>query len=123
MRLGTVIFHIVKRSEWQEAVQRGTYEPESLASEGFIHCSTTTQTLETANRFFQSQQDLVLLVINEERLAAECRWETPANTSDERRGELFPHVYGPLNLDAVIQAVDFPCEADQSFHWPPALHQ
>jgi uncharacterized protein (DUF952 family) len=117
-----VIFHIVKRSEWQEAVQRGTYEPESLASEGFIHCSTATQTPDTANRFFQGQQDLVLLVIDQGRVAAACQWETPANSNDERRGELFPHVYGPLNLDAVIQVVDFPCDANQSFRWPPALH-
>jgi uncharacterized protein (DUF952 family) len=117
-----VIFHIVKRSEWQAAVQRGTYEPASLTSVGFIHCSTATQIIETANRFFQGQQDLVVLVIDQERLAAECRWETPANSNDERRGELFPHIYGPINLDAVIQVVDFPCEADQSFRWPPALH-
>jgi uncharacterized protein (DUF952 family) len=110
------------RSEWQEAVHRGTYEPASLGSEGFIHCSTAMQTLDTANRFFEGRQDLVLLSIDPERLAAACRWETPLNSGDERRGELFPHVYGPLNLNAVIQVVDFPCEADQSFRWPPALH-
>jgi uncharacterized protein (DUF952 family) len=116
-----VIFHIVKRREWQEAVQRGIYRPASLASEGFIHCSTATQTLDTANRFFRCQQDLVLLSIDEGRLAAAWRWEMPVNSKDERRGELFPHIYGPLNLDAVIQVVDFPGEADQSFRWPLSL--
>jgi uncharacterized protein (DUF952 family) len=113
-----VIFHIVKRDDWQAALDRGKYEPASLASEGFIHCSTLTQTLDTANRFFRGQKDLVLLYIDPERVTMEVRLEAPAGITDGRGEERFPHVYGPLNLDAVFQAVDLPCDADGSFRWP-----
>jgi len=115
-----VIFHIVKRREWQQAVDCGTYAPPSLQAEGFIHCSTHAQTLDTANHWFRGQQDLVLLHIDPRRLAVPLRLEQPAGRDDERREERFPHIYGPLNLDAVVQVVDFPCEAGPSgsFRWP-----
>ncbi len=113
-----MIFHIVKRGDWQAARERGKYEPPSLTSEGFIHCSTRTQTLPTADRWFRGEADLVLLYIDPQRVAVPVRMEPPADPADERRHELFPHIYGPLNLDAVIQAVGLPCAADGSFLWP-----
>lgn len=113
-----MIFHILKKSQWQAAVQRGKYEPGSLASEGFVHASTREQTLATANRFFRGQRDLVLLCIEPARLTAEVRFEAPADVADERHHQLFPHVYGPINLDAVTQILDLPCGPDGGFHWP-----
>jgi len=113
-----VIFHILKRGDWQEAVRRNRYEPASLKTEGFVHCSTREQTLGTANRFFRGQPDLVLLCLEPSRLTAELRLEGPANPHDERARELFPHVYGPINPDAVVQVLDFPCDAGGSFHLP-----
>lgn len=103
-----MIFHILKKSEWQEAVIRGVYEPASLRHEGFIHCSTIEQTAATVSRFFRGQTDLVLLNIDPQRLAAELRYEPPADPKDDRADQLFPHIYGPLNLDAVVRVADLP---------------
>ena len=116
-----MIFHIVKKAEWLEAQRRGAYEPASLKADGFVHCSTFEQAAQTANRFFRDQSNLVLLCIEPQRLKAELRLERPAKASDERVHELFPHVYGPINLDAVRKALDFPCDTDGSFRLPPGL--
>ena len=111
----------MKKAEWQAALQRGAYEPASLASEGFVHCSKREQTVATANRFFRAEPDLVLLCIEPQRLTADLRLEAPANRGDDRAHELFPHVYGPINLDAVTKVVELPCEPDDSFRLPSGL--
>lgn len=116
-----LIFHIASKAEWQSAVERGVYEPSTLGTEGFIHCSTLDQVVETANRFFRGRPDLVLLSIDVERLRTTVRFERPANPDDARRHELFPHIYGPLNRDAVNQVLDFPCDAHETFRLPEAL--
>jgi uncharacterized protein (DUF952 family) len=110
-----LIFHIVKRAAWEDALQRGLYAPVSLETGGFIHCSTGAQVLETANRWYLGQADLLLLSIDPLRLRPELRYEPPVHPSDERSSQTFPHVYGPLNLDAVTQATAFPREADGFF--------
>lgn len=110
-----LIFHIVQRAGWDDARRRGLYTPASLETEGFIHCSTRDQVIATANRWYRGQADLLLLSIDPRRLRPELRYEPPANPSDERRGQIFPHVYGPLNVDAVTQVIELPCEADGTF--------
>ena len=97
------------------------YAPSTFGSEGFIHCSTVEQTTDTANIFFRGRQDLVLLCIDETRLAARLEFEAPATAGDARPLTRFPHIYGPLNLDAVTGVVDFPCNTDGSFELPAAL--
>jgi uncharacterized protein (DUF952 family) len=97
------------------ALGRRTYAPDSLRSEGFIHCSTLAQVIDTANRFYRGQQDLLVLCIEESRLTAELKYEAPAMPRDEAADELFPHLYGELNVEAVERVVDLPCEADGSF--------
>ena len=116
-----MILHIVKRSEWDEAVRRGIYAPPTVSAEGIVHCSTIAQTLQTANRFFRGQEGLVLLCIDERLLTAALKYQPPAITHGERPSELFPHIHGPLNLDAVTHVVDFPCEPDGSFRLPAHL--
>jgi uncharacterized protein (DUF952 family) len=116
-----MILHIVGESEWVKAVGRGSYAPPSLAAEGFIHCSTLAQVIGTANRFYRGQNELVVLCIEEERLGVELRYEAPAEAGDERARETFPHLYGELNVDAVVRVVELPCEADGSFRLPEAL--
>jgi len=115
------LFHIVDRKQWQEAVARGVYAPASLPIEGFIHCSTAAQIVETANRWYRGQSGLVLLRIDPRRLSAELKHEPPINPADKRRAQRFPHIYGPLNLDAVACAIEFPCESDGTFRLPEAL--
>ena len=103
------------------AVARGTYAPASLRDEGFIHCSTLAQVIDTANRFYRGQDDLILLLIDESQLKAELKYEAPRMDHGESSGELFPHLYGELNLDAVVRVAKLPCEADGSFQLQDGL--
>jgi uncharacterized protein (DUF952 family) len=116
-----MILHILKRSEWDEAIRNGRYAPPSIASEGFIHCSTIEQVVETANLYFRGQPDLMVLSIDEARLASPLKYEAPASVGGERADSLFPHLYGPLNLDAVDYACDFPCDPNGLFELPAIL--
>ena len=100
------------------AVGRGSYAPASLRDEGFVHCSTIAQVIDTANRFYRGQHDLVLLLIDESRLKAQLKYEAPAMMHGESSGELFPLLYGELNADAVVRVVELPCEVDGSFQLP-----
>ncbi|MCC5620438.1 DUF952 domain-containing protein [Nostoc sp. CHAB 5715] len=106
------ILHITKRQQWEPAKNLGTYRADSLDSEGFIHCSKSTQILKVAKRFFDNQKELVLLFIDSEKVQAEIRYE-PAEI-----GELFPHIYGELNIDAVYQVIDFEAGEDGLFELP-----
>ncbi len=102
-----MIYHITTPGEWAAAGAAGSYRAASLASEGFMHCSTRQQVLPVANHFFRGQGELLLLSIDESRLHAPLVWEAPAHPSPDM-GELatvqseFPHLYGALNLDAVV---------------------
>ncbi|MGC2275343.1 MAG: DUF952 domain-containing protein [Candidatus Binatus sp.] len=110
-----MIVHIVRRDEWDLALASETYAPASLRAEGFIHCSTPAQLLDTANRFYRGQNDLVVLWIEESRLKAELKYEASAMQHRESSGDLFPHLYGELNVDAVVRVAALPCDADGSF--------
>jgi len=111
------LLHATTRLEWQAALLDGVYRADSLAAQGFIHCSTDGQIVRVANAYYRNQHGLVLLVIDPDRLVPELRWEPGA----DQPGELFPHLYGPLNLEAVVRAVDFEPGADGSFALPPDL--
>ncbi len=116
-----MIVHIVKQVEWAEAVARGRYAPASVSDEGFIHCSTVAQVVDTANRFYRGHAGLAVLCIDESQLKAELRYEAPVGAHGEAAGERFPHLYGELNLDAVVRVVELPCEANGSFRLPDGL--
>jgi len=116
-----IIVHITKRADWDQATRLKSYAPDSLKTDGFIHCSTFEQTLETANNVFHGQTDLVVLCIDEEEVTAVIRFESPACPGDARVASQFPHIYGPLNLDAVFKVVELPCRTDGSFAMPREL--
>lgn len=102
-----MIYHITTRGEWVAAQCAGSYRAASLDSEGFIHCSTRRQVLAVANQFYRGRGDLLLLCIDESRLHAPLVWEAPAHpepdSGDFAAGDSeFPHIYGALNLDAVV---------------------
>jgi len=107
------IFHIAARTDWAAARAAGAYTADSLASEGFIHCSTGEQVIATANRIFKGRQDLLLLSIDSARVKHEIRYENL-----EGGAQLFPHIYGALALDAVEAVHEFPPRADGSFALP-----
>ena len=106
------MFHITTSSAWDEARAAGAYEPPSLAGEGFIHLSDVDQVVGVANRAFRGERDLVLLCVSPERLTADVKREYA-----EDAGEAFPHLYGALNLDAVVQVVAF-SEGPDGFELP-----
>jgi uncharacterized protein (DUF952 family) len=93
------------------AQRLGHYSASSLASEGFIHCSMPAQVVATAERFYAGQRGLVLLVIDSERVQPEVKYEAGTDKPDE----LFPHIYGRLNLDAVTRVLDF--APDSAGNW------
>ena len=107
-----VILHITTRKAWNEALRREVCVTASLAAEGFIHFSIPTQAVNIANFLYKGQQTLVLLCILPERLTAELRYEAFDT------GEPYPHLYGPLNLEAVIKIVDFLPHTDGTFGLP-----
>lgn len=102
------IWHITKREQWEQAQITQVYFSESLALEGFIHCSTSEQVLPTANFLFRGQQGLVLLGIDSSKVQAEIRYEDVDGTT-------FPHIYGALNTDAVVEVLNFQPGVDGLF--------
>ncbi|MBH8574646.1 DUF952 domain-containing protein [Nostocaceae cyanobacterium CENA369] len=106
------ILHITRSQEWREAKNLGSYHADSLDNEGFIHCSKSTQIVKVANRFFFNQKDLVLLFIDSDRVKAEIRYE------EAEIGEVFPHIYGELNVDAVYKVINFEPGEDGFFELP-----
>jgi len=118
-----LIFHITSRVEWQAAQARGDYRAPSLETEGFIHMSTLKQVLHVANAFYRGQSGLALLVVDETRISSQVKWETPAGPPAPgiSQDDKFPHVYGPLNLDAVVGVLDFNPDASGNFQLPASL--
>ncbi|HUE99123.1 MAG TPA: DUF952 domain-containing protein [Anaerolineales bacterium] len=116
-----MIYHITSRSAWREAQRRGDYRAESLASESFIHCSTKTQVLPVAQKFYQGQPELLLLMIDPSLLSSELRWEPPSGGTPPPgvpEGDLFPHVYGPIDLDAIVKVFDLEANPDGKYSLP-----
>jgi uncharacterized protein (DUF952 family) len=118
-----MILHITTPKEWEKAQINGEYTAPSLNSDGFIHCSTLKQAIDTANIFFKGQNGLILLCIDENKLKSEIKYENPTGGGqhDPEVGDLFPHVYGPINIPAVIKVVDFPLNEKGLFVIPEEL--
>ncbi len=121
----TIIYHITTKDAWEtalsssigQAVSASEYRDNSLKSEGFIHCSTADQLLTPANAFYHGQHGLILLCIHQEQLTHPVVYEDLYDSGIE-----FPHIYGPINPNAVIKTVAFPPNADGSFSLPPELN-
>jgi uncharacterized protein (DUF952 family) len=95
-----VIFHITTKPEWESAQKKGFYEAASLASEGFIHCSEDRQVADVLDRYFKDKKELVKLVIETDRLKSPIFFDWSTSVEDT-----FPHIYGPINLEAVTDVV------------------
>jgi uncharacterized protein (DUF952 family) len=117
----SIVLHIAHRDIWEASSSGGYYRPLSLDTDGFIHCSTLEQTVETANQFYLGQEGLILLCIDTGKVEAEVRYEGPAGVGDLRAASLFPHIYGPLNVSAVVKVVEFAPLSDGNFELPPAV--
>jgi uncharacterized protein (DUF952 family) len=95
-----LIYHITTATAWKEALGKGHYESPALPVEGFIHCAQEGQVAGVLERYFQGKNDLVKLVIDTDRLKSPFIYEWSPSIADT-----FPHIYGPVNLDAVMETV------------------
>jgi uncharacterized protein (DUF952 family) len=108
------LYHIIGRDDWAESQRLGRCAPDGYAIEGFIHLSQGDQLLRPANLLYRGRDDLILLRIDPDRLRAELLYELGSHGENE----MFPHLYGALNLDAVIGTTPFPPNPDGSFDLP-----
>ncbi len=92
-----MIYHVVTKSSWKQALQQEYYEAASLVTEGFIHLSKEEQVEGVLQRYYKNVPALLLLHVDESKLVAELKYELSPSLN-----EMFPHLYGRLNLDAVI---------------------
>jgi uncharacterized protein (DUF952 family) len=114
-----MILHICGRDEWPPT--DGRYQPESLASEGFVHCSDFGTVHLPARLFYAGRDDLVLLVVDPDRLEVPVRWEPAAGADDPSGMPWFPHVYGPIPQAAVVAVHTFRPDANGVFTLPTDL--
>ena len=105
-----MIYHITTSAAWEASRALGAYEGDSLNSEGFIHCSTVRQVASVANAIFRGVEGLVVLHIEESRLASPLKYENL-----EGGGDLFPHLYGPIDADAVVRVTPLAAGPDSEF--------
>jgi len=96
-----IIYHVTTAADWKAGRQKGAYTTPSLQAEGFIHCSADdTQVAGVLQRYFSGKDNLLKLVIDTDKLSSRFIYEWSPSTADT-----FPHIYGPINLDAVIETV------------------
>ena len=96
----SVIYHLTTVEDWEDAQDKGSYEPPSFQKEGFIHCCTKEQLDGVLHRHYKGQENLVRLVIDPTLLNQRLQYDI-----DEKLQQEFPHVYGPLNLSSVVEIV------------------
>lgn len=96
--MSVLIYHLAEPAAWDTAIRTGLYRPAAFGTEGFIHLSTAEQVAPTFGRYYAGRQDLVLLSVNQDdpTIADRLLWE--ASTG----GDLFPHLYCELPLEAVV---------------------
>ena len=110
------VYKICDRELWQEAARHGVFRGAPVdAADGFIHFSAANQVAETAARHFAGGTDLVLVAVDAARLGPALKWEP------SRGGALFPHLYGPLPLDAVLWTEPLPLGSDGLHVFPEVM--
>lgn len=93
-----LIYHIVLPEVWERSKYKSFYEADSLAQEGFIHCSYEDQLADVIERYYSSADEIVVLSLDANRLTS------PLVSEPSTNNEPYPHIYGPINLDAVVNA-------------------
>lgn len=112
----TELFHIAECAAWEEALRSGKYLTSTrgvtLEQQGFIHCSLRHQVRGVAEFLFADAEDLVLLVIDDTKLSAPVKYEA------EPGAEAYPHIYGPLPVEAVTDVITVTRDAAGRFVLP-----
>ena len=106
--------------EWAVAQLQGEYRTENLDTQSFIHLSQVNQVVRVADAIYRGKRGLVLLQVDPGKLVAPLRYEPPDPTvaANHKAGEHFPHLYGALNLSAVVQVIPFEPDANDAFSLP-----
>ena len=110
-----IIYHITSEPEWLAAKKTGSYLPQAYAQDGFIHCSKKEQVVKSANKHFAGHNGLVVLKIDVDHV--------PSRVIEENLdggAELFPHIYGPLPVTAVIGTAPL-MYSENSFVFPKSI--
>jgi uncharacterized protein (DUF952 family) len=94
------IYHVTTSKAWEAAQANQSYIPQDFEKDGFIHCSIERQVEGVLERFYQGQTGLVKLKIEKAKVQRPVLFELA-----EDLNELFPHIYGPLNLDSVVSVM------------------
>ena len=108
-----MIYHFCPEADWNAASATGEYTAESLATQGFIHCSPRSHVHEPATLLARGRTDLVVLEIDEDALPTPAAWEQ--GDPPHPTGMLFPHVYGPIPTRAVTRVMPLPPAHDGTF--------
>ena len=104
------IYHIVERSYWEENSNQKEYFSSNFEVENFIHSSIAEQLNATANRYYKAHQEIVVLIIDLSKLVSTIKFELSLSLQQD-----FPHIYGPINLDAVEEIAY--CRKDKDDDW------
>lgn len=105
------LYHAASVVDWAKRSSTD-YRPSSFEDEGFIHLSTAAQLLTPLHSYYPGRKDLLLLTIDEKQISAPVIWEDLYEGDQE-----FPHVYGELNLSAVLAIDAIPCDENGRFDW------
>ena len=111
-----MIYRIAATRDWEAAQASGYFASADLAAEGFMHCCTAQQIAAVANRYYQGQEGLVLLEIDETQVHVPLQWEDSTNA-----GERFPHVYGHISRAAFVRCLAFKPDLNGRFSCPPEV--
>lgn len=113
-----MLYHMVPADYWNGLAEENPYQSATFADEGFIHASgSPEQLLQVAQRFYKSEPvPYIILCIDESKLDAELKWELAHVDEDT-----YPHIYGLLNREAVVDVVPFPRNEDGTFQLPADL--
>ncbi|HEY4375598.1 MAG TPA: DUF952 domain-containing protein [Acidimicrobiales bacterium] len=111
-----ILYHLASDAEWEAAQAAGEIRPESLATEGFVHCSWDHQVAATAGRHFPGQADLLLLRLDPDALGAPVIEEDSYGS-----GTAYPHVYASIPASAIVATSTYPCRPDGGFDRPPPV--
>ena len=113
--MAETLYHITESEQWN-ALINGEYRPKQFLDDGFIHCCYKHQLIKVANRFFKEQNNLIILAIDSHKISSKIVIENL-----EGGTELFPHIYGKLPKNAVLNVSELSIKLDGTFSLPREL--
>jgi uncharacterized protein (DUF952 family) len=113
-RADPFIYLLMDPDDYARALREGVWAPESLRDEGFIHASPADQLTRVANKHYSRFDELRVVALRADRIRSEIRWEPAA-------GGLYPHIYGPVNMDAAEHVTTARKDIDGRFAVPTQI--